>query len=92
VVAKPTGDRDIEAGVTVKKRILVLGGGFGGVHTARALERMLGRDPSVEVTLVSRDNFFLYTPMLHEIASCEIDITHIVAVPTSSSATSKRSI
>ena len=40
---------------------------------------MLGRDPSVEVTLVSRDNFFLYTPMLHEIASCEIDITHIVS-------------
>ena len=57
----------------------MLGGGFGGVHTARALERMLGRDPSVEVTLVSRDNFFLYTPMLHEIASCEIDITHIVS-------------
>ena len=79
MVAKPPGDRDIEGGVTVKKRILVLGGGFGGVHTARALERMLGRDPSVEVTLVSRDNFFLYTPMLHEIASCEIDITHIVS-------------
>jgi NADH dehydrogenase len=33
----------------------------------------------VEITLVSRDNFFLYTPMLHEIASCELDITHIVS-------------
>jgi NADH dehydrogenase len=58
---------------------LVLGGGFGGLHAARHLERIVRRDPSVEITLVSRDNFFLYTPMLHEIASCELDITHIVS-------------
>lgn len=70
---------DIERDVTGRKRVLVLGGGFGGLHAARHLERILRRDPSVEITLVSRDNFFLYTPMLHEIASCEIDITHIVS-------------
>jgi NADH dehydrogenase len=64
--------------VTTRTRILILGGGFGGVHTARELERLFGPD-EVEVTLVSRDNFFLYTPMLHEIASCELDITHIVS-------------
>ena len=58
----------------------MLGGGFGGLHTARASGADASRrDPSVEITLVSRDNFFLYTPMLHEIASCEIDITHIVS-------------
>ena len=33
----------------------------------------------MEISLVSRDNFFLYTPMLHEVASCDIDITHIVS-------------
>lgn len=44
-------------------RVLVLGGGFGGVETARRLERLLGRRDDVEVTLVSRDNFFLFTPM-----------------------------
>lgn len=60
-------------------RIVILGGGFGGVHTARCLERQFGHDDAVEITLVSRENFFLYTPMLHEIASCEIDITHIVS-------------
>jgi NADH dehydrogenase len=65
--------------VTLRKRILVLGGGFAGVETVRRLERLFGRDQSVELALVSRDNFFLYTPMLHEIASCEIDITHIVS-------------
>lgn len=57
----------------------MLGGGFGGLHAARHLERIFRADPSVEISLVSRDNFFLYTPMLHEIASCDIDITHIVS-------------
>jgi NADH dehydrogenase len=60
-------------------RLLVLGGGFGGVEAARRLERLLrGRD-DVEVTLVSRDNFFLFTPMLHEVAASDIDLTHIVS-------------
>jgi NADH dehydrogenase len=55
----------------------VLGGGFGGVYTALHLERMLGA--SVEITLVSRENFFLFTPMLHEVAASDIDITHLVS-------------
>ncbi len=71
--------RGHRTGVTGRKRILVLGGGFGGLHAARHLERIFRADPSVDIALVSRDNFFLYTPMLHEIASCEIDITHIVS-------------
>jgi NADH dehydrogenase len=60
-------------------RILVLGGGFGGVHAAVHLERAFGNDPNVEITLVSRDNFFLFTPMLHEVAASDLDITHIVS-------------
>jgi NADH dehydrogenase len=62
-----------------RTRILVLGGGFAGVYAARHLERLLGSDPSVELTLVSRDNFFLFTPMLHEVAASDLDITHIVS-------------
>jgi NADH dehydrogenase len=57
----------------------VLGGGFGGVYTALHLERMLGRRPDVDITLVSRENFFLFTPMLHEVAASDLDITHIVS-------------
>ena len=60
-------------------RILILGGGFGGVEAARRLERLLRRRDDVEVTLVSRDNFFLFTPMLHEVAASDVDITHIVS-------------
>jgi NADH dehydrogenase len=60
-------------------RIVVLGGGFGGVFTARHLERLTARNRDVEITLVSRENFFLFTPMLHEVAASDVDITHIVS-------------
>ena len=60
------------------QRILILGGGFGGVYTALGLERALARDRRVEITLVNRENFFLFTPMLHEIAASDLDFTHIV--------------
>jgi NADH dehydrogenase len=60
------------------KRILILGGGFGGLYTALELERALAGDSSVRITLVNRENFFLFTPMLHEIAASDLDFTHIV--------------
>ena len=60
-------------------RLLILGGGFGGVETARRLERLLRGRGDIEITLVSRDNFFLFTPMLHEVAASDVDITHIVS-------------
>ena len=52
-----------------KTQILILGGGFGGVYTALRLDKTLARRADVELTLVSRDNFLLFTPMLHEVAS-----------------------
>ena len=61
-----------------KKRIVILGGGFGGVYAAMHLEKSLGRESAVEICLVSRDNFFLFTPMLHEIAASDLEITNIV--------------
>ena len=61
-----------------KKRIVILGGGFGGVYAAMRLEKLLPRETAVEIRLVSRDNFFLFTPMLHEIAASDLEITNIV--------------
>src|ERR1700730_17165100 len=61
-----------------KRRIVVLGGGFGGVYAAIHLEKLLARVDGVEICLVSRDNFFLFTPMLHEIAASDLEITNIV--------------
>src|SRR3989475_1400371 len=61
-----------------RKRILILGGGFGGMYAALHLEKTLAHDPTVDITIVNRDNFFLFTPMLHEIAASDLDLTHIV--------------
>jgi NADH dehydrogenase len=60
-------------------RILVLGGGFGGVYTAMHLEHRLRHRRDVEITLVNRENFLLFTPMLHEVAASDLDPTHIVS-------------
>lgn len=60
------------------KRILILGGGFGGIYAAIRLEKLLGRRTDVEVTLVTRDNFFLFTPMLHEVAACDLELSTII--------------
>src|SRR5205807_9449885 len=42
-------------------------------------QKKLGRDPNVQVTLVNRENFFLFTPMLHEIAAGDLDPADIVS-------------
>jgi NADH:ubiquinone reductase (H+-translocating) len=59
-----------------KTRVLILGGGFGGLYAALEFEKR--RDPDIEVTLISEENFFLFTPMLHEVAASDLDLTHIV--------------
>jgi NADH dehydrogenase len=60
------------------RRILILGSGFGGLYTALHLEKKLRRYSDFELTLVNRENFFLFTPMLHEVAAGDLDVTHIV--------------
>ena len=62
-----------------RTRIVILGGGFGGIYAALRLEKALARDPTLEVTLVNRENFFLFTPMLHEVAASDLDMTDIVS-------------
>jgi NADH dehydrogenase len=59
-----------------KTRIVILGGGFGGVTTARRLERLCRNRPDVEIVLVSRDNFLLMTPLLFEVCSGVLDARH----------------
>jgi NADH dehydrogenase len=61
-----------------RKHVVIVGGGFGGVYAALEFEKLLRRDSSFDVTLVNRENFFLFTPMLHEVASSDLDMTNIV--------------
>src|SRR5213593_3719713 len=53
-------------------RILILGGGFGGVYTALTLEQLLRHDlrrGAVEIALVNRENYMVFQPMLPELIS-----------------------
>lgn len=62
-----------------KKRVVILGGGFAGLYTAMDLEKSCRRDRSVEITLVSRENYLLVTPLLFEAASGVLDPRHVVS-------------
>jgi len=61
----------------VKPKILILGAGFAGIATARGLERALAPDEA-EITVIGRDNFTLFTPMLPEVFAGGIETRHIV--------------
>src|SRR5437867_11635548 len=56
-----------------RHRILVLGGGFGGLAAALALERQLGGQPDTSILVVDRDNSSLFTPLLWTVADGRAD-------------------
>ena len=61
----------------IRYRIVILGGGFAGVTTGRHLERKFARDEDVSITLISKDNSLLFTPMLSEVTASGIEARHI---------------
>ncbi len=58
--------------------VVILGGGYGGVHAAIELQRAAKRG-EIELTLISRDNFFLFQPMLAEVISGAISPLNVVS-------------
>ncbi|MFL6353482.1 MAG: NAD(P)/FAD-dependent oxidoreductase [Bryobacteraceae bacterium] len=63
------------------KKVLILGSGFAGVTVAQELSKLLPAQSAAEISLVDRNNFLLFTPMLTEVAGGELDARHIVASP-----------
>jgi NADH dehydrogenase len=53
-------------------RVVIAGGGFAGLYAAIYLDKTLARRSDVEVVLISRENFLLFTPMLHEVAAGDL--------------------
>src|SRR5512132_3094894 len=53
-----------------RHRVVIVGGGFGGVFTAKHLRRRAGSD--VHIELISRNNFFIFQPLLPEVAGGNI--------------------
>src|SRR6266446_5903221 len=63
---------------TARTRLLILGGGIAGLCAAMNLDKKLARCPDVDVTLISRENFFLFAPMLHDVAGGDLYPADIV--------------
>src|SRR5512132_4589962 len=59
-------------------RIVIAGGGFAGLYAAMHFDKRLARRADVEVTLISHENFILFTPMLHEVAAGDLSPGDIV--------------
>jgi NADH:ubiquinone reductase (H+-translocating) len=61
-----------------KKHIVILGSGFAGIEVLKGVQQKFKKDENVDITLVSRDNLLLFTPMLPEVTSGMIETRHIV--------------
>jgi NADH dehydrogenase len=55
-----------------KTKIVIAGGGFAGLYAAKYLDKHVARRPDLEVTLIARENFILFTPMLHKVAAGDL--------------------
>ena len=55
-----------------RTKIVIAGGGFAGLTAARYFDQGLARRGDIEVVLISRENFTLFTPMLHEVAAGDL--------------------
>jgi NADH:ubiquinone reductase (H+-translocating) len=69
---------DVQRG-GARARVVVLGGGFGGVYTALALERLAAKGAPLEVSLVNRENYMVFQPMLAEVVAGDVGILDTVS-------------
>ncbi|MBW6486097.1 MAG: FAD-dependent oxidoreductase [Syntrophobacterales bacterium] len=59
------------------RKVLILGSGFGGAYTLRHLVKSTNKNENVQITVVNDENYFLFTPLLHEVAMGSIETRHI---------------
>src|SRR5579859_391123 len=62
-----------------RPKIVILGAGFAGMYAAQALAKLLPHAVDGDLTLIDVNNFFVFTPMLTEVAGGELDPRHIVS-------------
>lgn len=56
-------------------KVVIIGGGFGGIHAAKAL-----RKSEVEITLIDKTNYHLFQPLLYQVATGALSASNI-AIP-----------
>ena len=64
-----------------RKRVLILGGGFGGVYAAVHLGKLFSRQEleEIEIALVNRENYIVFQPLLPEVISGSVQLNHVIA-------------
>lgn len=60
-----------------KKKVVILGGGFGGLYTYKGIYKYFDKD-EIDITIVNRNNHFLFTPLLHEVATGGLEHHQVV--------------
>ncbi|MGC8776207.1 MAG: NAD(P)/FAD-dependent oxidoreductase, partial [Minisyncoccia bacterium] len=60
------------------KKIVILGGGFGGVYALKNLLKNFKNEKEIELILVNEKNYFLFTPLLHEAATGGVSLSNII--------------
>jgi NADH:ubiquinone reductase (H+-translocating) len=62
------------------KRIVILGSGFAGIEVLKKLQKKFHSNKNIEIILVSKDKFLLFTPMLPEVASGMIETAGLISL------------
>lgn len=78
LIAKEGPPKMLKRIAEAKQRVVILGGGFGGVYAAKYLTSILGRRRDVHVELLSEENYFVFQPLLPEVAAGGINPNHVV--------------
>jgi NADH dehydrogenase len=55
-------------------KVVILGGGFGGIYTLKSLHKFFHNKKKVKLVLVNKKNYFIFTPLLHEVATGGVSI------------------
>ncbi|MFZ3011988.1 MAG: NAD(P)/FAD-dependent oxidoreductase [Minisyncoccia bacterium] len=63
---------------TPKTKIVIIGNGFGGIYTLRNLHKLFHHNKDISLCLIGEKNYFLFTPLLHEVATGGINPENIV--------------
>ena len=60
----------------IRPHIVILGAGFGGVYLAKSLAPQVKAE-QIDVTIINRTNYFLFTPLLHEVATGSLSASSV---------------
>ncbi|MDQ3965734.1 MAG: hypothetical protein M3246_04665, partial [Actinomycetota bacterium] len=60
-----------------EKKVLIVGGGFGGFTAAKELTKLIKNREDVGVLIIARDNFFTFWPMVASIVSSETESRNV---------------